>query len=124
MQLVSGVLVALAVMVALLMIPVVHFVSGPIGPFVGGFIGIGRWKKRPESPLVAGLAFGLVLGLLLAAVAATVLVALALATDVISGGTGILVTGAVVGGALYVTALAMGGAMVGASRAKRDEKAG
>ena len=84
---------ALAVTVLLLLIPVVHFVSGPIGPFVGGFIGIGRWEKRPESAFAAGLAFGFVLWLLLAAIAAIVIVVLASVTSVISGGTGALLSG-------------------------------
>ena len=58
MQLISGVLMALAVTVLLLLlIPVVHFVSGPIGPFVGGFIGIGRWEKRPESAFDGGFGY-------------------------------------------------------------------
>ncbi len=109
---------ALAVTVLLLIIPVVHFVSGPIGPFVGGFIGIGRWEKRPESALVAGLAFGLVLWLLLAAIAAIVIIVLASVTSVISGGTGVLVIGAVVGGVFYITILATAGATISASRVK------
>ena len=61
------------------------------------FIGIGRWEKRPESAFAAGLAFGFVLWLLLAAIAALVIVVLASVTSVISGGTGALIIGAVVG---------------------------
>ena len=121
MQLISAVLMALAVTVLLLIIPVVHFVSGPIGPFVGGFIGIGRWKDRPESAFAAGLAFGFVLWLQLALVAAVAMVILAFATGVISGGTGALVIGAVVGGVFYITILATAGAVVSASRVKGDE---
>ena len=109
---------ALAVTVLLLLIPVVHFVSGPIGPFVGGFIGIGRWEKRPESAFAAGLAFGFVLWLLLAAIAAIVIVVLASVTSVISGGTGALVIGAAVGGVFYITILATAGATISASRVK------
>ena len=118
MQLISGVLMALAVTVLLLIIPVVHFVSGPIGPFVGGFIGIGRWEKRPESALAAGFAFGMVLWLLLAAIAAIVIIVLASVTSMISGGTGALIIGAVVGGVFYITILATAGATISASRVK------
>ena len=118
MQLVSAVFVALGVTVLLLIIPVVHFISGPIGPFVGGFIAIGRWRSRPESAIGAGLAFGFALWLLLALVAAVVIVTLAFSTGVISGGTGALVIGAVVGGVFYIVILATAGAIVSASRVK------
>ena len=118
MQLVSAVFVALGVTVLLLIIPVVHFISGPIGPFVGGFIAIGRWRSRPESAFAAGVAFGSALWLLLALVAAVVILILAFSTGVISGGTGALVIGAVVGGVFYIVILATAGAIVSASRVK------
>ncbi len=118
MQLVSAVFVALGVTVLLLIIPVVHFISGPIGPFVGGFIAIGRWRSRPESAIAAGLVFGSALWLLLALVAAVVILILAFSTGVISGGTGALVIGAVVGGVFYIVILATAGAIVSASRVK------
>lgn len=121
MQLISAVFMALGVTVLLLIIPVVHFISGPIGPFVGGFIAIGRWRSRPDSAFAAGLAFGLALSLLLAMVAAMVIVILAFASGVISGGTGALVIGAVVGGVFYITVLATAGAIVSASRVKKEE---
>ena len=121
MQLVSAVFVALGVTVLLLIIPVVHFVSGPVGPFVGGFIAIGRWRSRPESAFAAGLAFGFALWLLMALVTAVVIVILAFATGVISGGTGALVIGAVMGGVFYITILATAGAIVSASRVKKEE---
>ena len=120
MQLVSAVFVALGVTVLLLIIPVVHFISGPIGPFVGGFIAIGRWRSRPESAFAAGVAFGSALWLLLALVAAVVIVILAFSTGVISGGTGALVIGAAVGGVFYITILATAGAIVSASRVKGE----
>lgn len=121
MQLTSAVLMALSVTVLLLLIPVVHFVSGPIGPFVGGFIAIDRWRSRPESAFAAGLAFGFVLWLVLAAVAALVTGILTFATGTISGGTGALVIGAVVGGIFYITILATIGAIVSASRVKKED---
>ena len=118
MQLIGAVFMALAATVLLLIIPVVHFVSGPVGPFIGGFIAIGRWRNRPESAFAAGLVFGFVLWLLLALVAAVAIVILAFATGVISGGTGALVIGAVVGGVFYIAVLATAGAMVSANRLK------
>ena len=119
---ISAVFMAVGITVLLLIIPVVHFVSGPIGPFVGGFIAIGKWRSRPESAFTAGLAFGFVLWLMLALVAAIVIVALAFATGVISGGTGALVIGAMVGGVFYITILATAGAIVSASRVKGEEE--
>ena len=117
----SAVFMALGITVLLLIIPVVHFVSGPVGPFVGGFIAIGRWSSRPESAFAAVLAFGFALWLLLALVGVVVIVILAFATGVISGGTGALVIGAVVGGVFYITILATAGAIVSASRVKGEE---
>ena len=121
MQLVSAVFVALGVTVLLLIIPVVHFISGPIGPFVGGFIAIGRWRGRPESAFGAGLAFGSALWLLQALVGAVAIVILAFATVVISGGTGALVIGAVVGGCSTSRFSPQRGAIVSASRVKKEE---
>lgn len=121
MQLTSAVVAALAITVLLLIIPVVHFVSGPIGPFVGGFIAIGRWSSRPESAFAAGIAFGFVLWLMLGVVAAIVIAILAFATGLISGGTGALIIGAVVGGVFYITILATAGAIVSASRVRGEE---
>lgn len=121
MQLTSAVVAALAITVLLLIIPVVHFVSGPIGPFVGGFIAIGRWSSRPESAFAAGIAFGFVLWLMLGVVAAIVIAILAFSTGLISGGTGALIIGAVVGGVFYITILATAGAIVSASRVRGEE---
>ena len=121
MQMINGVLLALAVTVLLLLIPVVHFVSGPIGPFVGGFIGIGRWQKRPESAFAAGLAFGFVLWLLLAAIAAIVIVVLASVTSVdFREGREPWLSGRAVGGVFYITILATAGATISASRVKKE----
>lgn len=120
MHLIGAVFIAVGVMVLLLIITVVHFVSGPLGPFVGGFIGIGKWRNRPESEYTAGVAFGFALWLMLALVAAVVIVILNFITGVISGGTGALVIGGVVGGVFYITILATAGAIVSASRVKGE----
>lgn len=117
----SAVAAALAITVLLLIIPVVHFVSGPIGPFVGGFIAIGRWNSRPESAFAAGIAFGFALWLMLGVVAAIVVVIIAFSTGLISGGTGALIIGAVVGGVFYITVLATAGAIFSASRVRGEE---
>ena len=123
MQLINGVLMALGVTVLLLLIPVVHFISGPVGPFVGGFIGVGKWENRPESALTTGFVFGFVLWLLLAAITAAAVVVLAVATNLLSSGTGALIVAAMVGGVFYITLLATIGAAVSASRVKAAERA-
>ena len=48
---------ALAVTVLLLIIPVVHFVSGPIGPFVGGFHRNWKVGEKAGIGVCGGLGF-------------------------------------------------------------------
>ena len=45
--------------ILLLMIPIVHFITGPIGPFIGGFIGGGAARATPLKALGIGLLMGL-----------------------------------------------------------------
>ena len=42
-------LIGIGVTLLLLMIPVVHFVSGPLGPFIGGFIGGSKAEVVPRQ---------------------------------------------------------------------------
>ena len=43
--------------------PLIHFISGPLGPFIGGWIAGSRSKASPEQSLTIGVLMGaLVLG--------------------------------------------------------------
>ena len=73
----NGVLAAYGIILASLPIPIVHFFTFPVAPFVAGFIG-GGIAKADEGRVVL---FGLVVGGL-ALIPAAVLLVLALALDV------------------------------------------
>ena len=45
--------------ILLLLIPIVHFIAGPIGPFIGGFVGGGAARANPPTDLGIGLLMGL-----------------------------------------------------------------
>ena len=115
---IKAVLIAVGITIGLLLPPIIHFISGPIGPFVGGYVGVASWKNQPRTALTAGLIFGLAVFLIFGIVAATVLVILGLATSAISGGTGALIIGLSIGATIYIGALSTVGATVGASRGR------
>lgn len=72
---VKGVLIAFGIMVVLALIPIVHFVGIPLGPFIGGYFGItsagGNSRSRALNALVFGVFLGLLVFLFSAAVAAS-----------------------------------------------------
>ena len=57
----KGVLVAFAIMLAAIPIPVVHFVAIPLGPFIAGFVG-GGIARADEAKIIW---FGLIVGALM-----------------------------------------------------------
>ena len=59
----KGVLVGLGVMVVCWMIPIAHFVLGPLGPFIAGYFGISYADDRDESDAALALRYGLTLAL-------------------------------------------------------------
>ena len=73
----NGVLVAYGIILASIPIPIVHFITFPIGPFVAGFVG-GGIAKADEGKVVV---FGLLVGGL-ALIPAVLLLVLALALDI------------------------------------------
>jgi hypothetical protein len=73
----NGVLAAYGIILASLPIPIVHFVTFPVAPFVAGFIG-GGIAKADEGRVVV---FGLIVGGL-SLIPSAVLLVLALALDV------------------------------------------
>ena len=79
---IKGIFVAFGIMLLLALIPLVHFVGIPFGPFIGGYFGISRSHSRGGSYVVKGLLFGTLLGLLVFLVGAAVAVTLSLAVNV------------------------------------------
>lgn len=59
----KGILVGLGIMVVCWMIPIAHFVLGPLGPFVAGYFGISYAEDRDESDAALALRYGLTLAL-------------------------------------------------------------
>ncbi|MBM3940031.1 MAG: hypothetical protein FJ318_03880 [SAR202 cluster bacterium] len=49
-----GALIGFAVTVGLMLIPIVHFSSGPIAPFVGGFVGGSKSGVTDSQALALG----------------------------------------------------------------------
>ena len=78
---VKGVFVALGIMLVLAVIPIVHFVGIPFGPFIGGYFGISAAASRTGSYAVKSLIFGALLGAMMFALLAAVAVVLMLTTD-------------------------------------------
>ena len=73
---VKGLFVGLAVVVVLAVIPVVHFVGIPAGPFIAGYFGISAARDYPGSPgrkaLTYGIWMGLVVGIITVVASAVV----------------------------------------------------
>ena len=69
---VKGVLVGFGIMVVLALIPIVHFIGIPFGPFIGGYFGISSMDGYTESRFKRALAFGGMLGAMIFVVAAIV----------------------------------------------------
>ncbi len=76
---VKGLFVGLAVVLVLAVIPVVHFVGVPVGPFIAGYFGMNAAKDYPGTPGRKGLVYGLWMGALVGAITviAAVIVTLA-----------------------------------------------
>ncbi len=76
---VKGLFVGLAVIIVLALIPVVHFLGIPFGPFIAGYFGISVARDYPGTPgrraLVYGLWLGSVVGAVTVIVAAVVTIA-------------------------------------------------
>ena len=71
---IKGVFIGLGVVLVLAIIPVVHFVGVPAGPFIAGYFGINAARDYPGSPGLKALVFGLWLGAIVGAI--TVLAAI------------------------------------------------
>ena len=109
---VKGVLVAFGIMLVLAVIPIVHFVGIPFGPFIGGYFGISAAASRTGSHAVKSLMFGALLGAMIFVVLAAVAVVLMVTVDLNL----VLVWLAVVVLTMYVGSMGSLGAMYGQLR--------
>jgi hypothetical protein len=78
---VKGVLVGFGIMLLLALIPIVHFVGIPFGPFIGGYFGITAAGGYSPAPAKRALVFGGLLGLIILVTTATSAVVLTFLTD-------------------------------------------
>ncbi|MDA0676995.1 MAG: hypothetical protein O2788_03195 [Chloroflexi bacterium] len=101
----KGVLVAFGIILASIPVPIVHFITVPVGPFVAGFVG-GGVARANEGRVVI---FGLIVGTL-ALIPAAVLLIVTLALNVDLG----LPTGLVVAAAIALVPYTWFGVTVGA----------
>ncbi|GIW11535.1 MAG: hypothetical protein KatS3mg061_2592 [Dehalococcoidia bacterium] len=56
-------LIALAIVVACILPPILHFVTGPLGPFIGGLVAGSRVSGRPRELAIIALTVGVGLAL-------------------------------------------------------------
>ena len=78
---VKGVLVGFAIMVVLALIPIVHFVGIPFGPFIGGYFGITAAGGYSPAPAKRALVFGGLLGSIVLLATAAAATAITFLTD-------------------------------------------
>lgn len=69
--LVAG-LFGVAIAIGCLMVPVLHFISGPLGPFIGGWFAGNRIKAQGKDALVIAPTIGVALAIIVGGVAAGV----------------------------------------------------
>ncbi len=104
---VKGVLIGFGIMVVLALIPIVHFVGIPFGPFIGGYFGISAATGRSGSKAAKALIYGTLLGALVGLVFVAVAVVLTLATGLNS----VLIWVAVAALTLYTASMSFLGAL-------------
>ena len=56
---VKGALIGFGLSILLLLIPIVHFIIGPLGPLIGGYVGGGVARATPAQALGIGLLMAL-----------------------------------------------------------------
>ena len=114
---VKGVFVAFGIMLVLAVIPLVHIVGIPFGPFIGGYFGISAAASRAGSYAVKSLMFGGLLGAMVFGVLAAVAVVLTVTTDLNL----VLVWLAAVVLTMYAASMSSLGAMYGQLRSAEGD---
>ena len=78
---IKGVFIGLGVVILLALIPIVHFVGVPAGPFIAGYFGINAARDHPGTPGRKSLAFGLWLGAVVGAITVVAAIVVTLVGD-------------------------------------------
>ena len=58
MRLYKVAFIGICISIGLLLIPIVHFISGPLGPAIGGFIAGSKAKVTPGESILIGIIMG------------------------------------------------------------------
>ncbi len=116
----KGALIGFAVALAMLLPPILHWVSGPLGPLVGGFLGGSRARLRPtRAPLM-----GLLMGLFMVAPLSLLIAASSVADTLLPEGLRNVLAVVAVVIVLYTTVMGSIGAAIGGALALREEAGG
>ena len=114
----KGLFVGLAVVLLLVLIPVVHFLGIPFGPFIAGYFGINAARDHPGTPGRKALSYGIWLGSVIGVI---MVIAAIIVTIVSDFGYPFLVWGGVVVGIFYYGSMsALGAWYSGLRAAERD----
>ena len=103
-----GALIGSGVTLGCLLPPLVHFVTGPLGPFIGGFFAGSKMQASPGQAVGMGVLMGLFLAL----------PAFGIMSFWVEGSLRLVISGALLG---YIAALGTAGALVGSSVAMRAQ---
>ncbi len=115
---VKGALIGFVIALAMLLPPIIHWVSFPLGPLIGGFFGGSKARVRPAHAPVIGLLMGLFM--VLPVVVILIVLGAVAETTIPKGLRSILgVVGAVI--IVYTTFMGSIGAAIGGSMALRQE---
>ena len=116
----KGALIGFAVALAMLLPPGLHWITGPLGPLVGGFFGGSRARLKPaHGPLM-----GLLMGLFMVFPLALLIAAGSVADAFLPGGVRNILTVVAVVIVLYTTVMGSIGAAIGGALALREETSG
>ena len=113
----KGALIGFAVALAMLLPPILHWISGPLGPLVGGFLGGSRARLKPaHAPLM-----GLLMGLFMVAPLSLFIAASSVADTLLPEGLRNILAVVAVVIVLYTTVMGSIGAAIGGALALREE---
>lgn len=113
----KGALIGFAVALTMLLPPILHWISGPLGPLVGGFLGGSRARLKPaHAPLM-----GLLMGLFMVAPLSLLIAASSVADTLLPEGLRNILTVVAVVIVLYTTVMGSIGAAIGGALALREE---